>query len=344
MLHLRLSLHHDGSGGRLRARRITLAWLCLALALLPYPAWATEAHPPSGLDSAERFLLQGRADAAAAALHSVLVADPESGAAHLLLCRVWLSEGLGTQAAAECQAALADGLGNNSTAQDWTGRALGMQAAHAGMLAGLKLALGVHTAFEAAVTLDPTSEAACVDLGEYYIDAPAIVGGGSARALALAARIERALPAVSHRIRAMAAEKDKDLATAEREFQAEAAAGHTPGSLVDLATFYERHHEDRKAVETARETIAVDQALDATVVEAAGVLDDAHQTQLAEEAMRSYLSHGVRSDSAPAFRVLTTLGSLQARAGDKTEARTDYQQALALASQYRPAQKGLGAL
>ena len=142
----------------------------------------------------------------------------------------------------------------------------------------------------------------------------------------------------------MAAEREKDFDTAEREFQAEAEAGHTPGMLVDLAAFYDRRHADGKAAATARQTIANDHDLDATVVEAAGILDDEHQTQIAEEVMRSYVAHGEHSDTAPPFRVLTELGSLQARAGDREDARLDYQKALALASQYRAAQKGLGTL
>ena len=331
-------------GGSRRACWVAVALSFLSFLAIPAPAATTAIPPANGLVVAERALLEGRVDAASSTLDSMLATDPRNAAAHLLLCRVWLSEGLGTQAAGECQAALANGLGNNSTAQDWTGRALGMQAAHAGMLTGLKLAIQVKAAFETAVTLNPASEAACVDLGEYYTTAPVIVGGGNTRALALAARIEGTLPAVSHRIRAMAAEKDKDLETAEREFQAAAGAAHTPGALVDLAAFYGRHHQEDKAANTAQATIAADRNVDATVVEAANILDDAHQTQLAENAMRNYLTHGHRSDTAPAFRVLTTLGTLQARAGDKTDARVDYQQALALASQYRPAQKGLEAL
>ena len=305
---------------------------------------AVAANYVSPLASAEQALLNGEADTAAASLRMVLSANPSSGAAHLLLCRVWLSEGLGASAVAECQAALADGLARDSTAQDWTGRALGYQAQHAGLIKGLKLALSVRDAFETAVILRPENEAACVDLGEYYTAAPAIVGGGTEKALALATRLQGALPAVAHRIRAMEAERNKDLGTAEEEFQAEVAASRNAGTLVDLAAFYGRHHQDGKAVSTARETVEADRDCDATLVEAAGVFSDAHQVSLAAEAMRRYLAHGEKSDTAPTFRVYTALGKLLASAGDKEAARESYQQALALASGYAPAQKGLGAL
>ncbi len=323
------------------AKPALLLWLLAVLLLSGGQCTASVAQP---LAEARKALLDGNADQAAQELQNTLATDRSSGPAHLLLCRVWLSEGQTRDAIDECQAALANGLARDSAAQDWTGRALGHEAEHAGMVQGLKLALEVRTALETAVSLDPRSEAANVDLGEYYTAAPAIVGGGTEKALALAARIEGSLPAVSHRIRAMVAEKARDYATAEREFQAEASTGKTPGAMVDLAAFYDRRKETDKAAGVARETISADPEMDATVVEAAGILDDEHQTQLALSTIRAYLSHGDRSDAAPACRVHTVLGNMLARLGNKTEARAEYEESLRLASRYAPARKGLGAL
>ena len=293
---------------------------------------------------AQKALLEGQADVAEATLKKIVATQDSDGSAHLLLCRVWLSEDLPERAVSECQAALTNGLANSSEAQDWTGRALGRQAEHAGMISGLKLALEVRTAFEAAVHLDPGSEPACVDLGEYYAAAPAIVGGGESKALALASRLERTLPAVSHRIRAMVAEKDKDYRTAEAEFEAEARAGDSPGALVDLACFYQRRHQDGRAAEVARQTVVKDRITDSTVIEASSILDDVHQTDLAQDTMRRYIDHGTHSDTAPVFRVHAMLGRMLARDGDAQGAREQYKQALRMASQYRPAQKGLASL
>lgn len=323
----------------------TFAAFTLLLCCLPASAVSGSAPAlPHLFPGAERYLLQGRADDAAASLKASLVTEPANASAHLLLCRVFLSEELAAPAVSECQAALTNGLARDSAAQDWTGRALGLQASRAGMISGMKLAFQVRDAFEAAVNLDPNSEAACVDLGEYYTTAPSIVGGGNEKALALASRIERTLPQTAHRIRAMAAERDKDYATAEREFQAEVAAGHHPGAIVDLAAFYHRRHEIDRTVSTANTSIAADREVNSAVVEAALILDDVHQTEAAEQAMRSYLAHGGKTDAAPAFRVHTLLGKMLAKAGDKAGARAEFQQALALASQYAPAQKGLGSL
>ena len=288
--------------------------------------------------------MTGHADLASGQLQGLLAAQPSNGRAHLLLCRVFLSEGLLGEAVAECQSALADGLGHDSAAQDWAGRAEGRQAEHAGMLQGLKLAIQVHSAFETAVALDPRNEAACADLGEYYTDAPAIVGGGTGKASALADRVERSLPAVAHRIRAMVAEKEKDFRTAEREFRAAADAAHVPGPLVDLAVFYDRRHDREQAVAAPREVLKADPQNDSNVVGAAGILDAQQESSQAAEALRGYLAHDAQSDSEPAFRVHTQLGSMLARSGEKEAARAEFTKALSLASRYAPAQKGLGAL
>ncbi len=327
------------------SKRSRFVAIC-AFALCAAVAHATAQNAPAAkkLDSAEHLLLDGRADEASSALGAVLATDAGNGAAHLLLCRVYLSEGLSTPAATECESALADGLTHNSAAQDWAGRALGARADHAGMLSGLRLAGAVRFAFEAAFTLDPGSEAAAVDLGQYYTSAPAIVGGGNEKALTLAARIKRPMPEIAHRIRAMAAEKRDDLPTAEYEFQAEAAVAQRPGALIDLATYYGRHGQTAKAVSVAQNVIARDHPIDENMVEAAGVFSDASRPDLAEAALRSYLTHGLKSDRAPVFAVHTQLGTLLANRRDKGAARAEFNQALALAAHYLPAQKGLDAL
>ncbi len=292
------------------------------------------------LHGAEQSLLQGRADAAIAALRSA----PDSSAEHLLLCRAYLSKLHGSEASAECRTALKTGLANDSTAQDWAGRAFGMEADHAGPITGLKLAGQVRSAFKTAFELNPRNPAAANDLGEYYVSAPAIVGGGIDKASALADQIQSSMPEIAHRLRALIAEKHGDKTQAEREFLAATQVAQSPGAYVDLALFYMRGEALDKAAATARRAIALDRMLDANVVDAASTLNDAHQPGQAIPVLRSYLDHGHMSDAAPAFRVHTLLGEIFARAGDKANARKEFGAALALASDYAPARKGLDSL
>ena len=80
-----------------------------------------------------------------------------------------------------------------------------------GPLAGFGLARKVRSSFELAVQLDPANLAALSDLGEYYVAAPSIVGGGDDKARALAARMMPQSPAAAHRLLARLAESNKDL-------------------------------------------------------------------------------------------------------------------------------------
>lgn len=314
----------------------TFAALCLLL--------AATAAPAQDLRPAEQAVLQGRAAEATALLRSALDESPDNAAAHLLLCRNLLAEEHAAEAAAHCGQALNAGLSQDSAAQDWAGRAFGLQAQTAGPLAGLKLAVQVRNAFGNAYRLNPRNQAAANDLGEYYIDAPFVVGGGIDKASALAHKLEPTLPQTAHRLLALAAEEQGDPATAEREFLAATAVAQASGAYADLANFYVRQHNLPKAIEAARRGIALNRAFDANVIDNAAALNDAHQTPAAIEAMRAYLAHGQKSDQAPAFRVDTMLGHMFAAQGDKAAARSAFNAALQLAPEYTPARKGLNTL
>ena len=156
--------------------------------------------------------------------------------------------------------------------------------------------------------------------------------------------MQATLPEIAHRLRALAAQKHGDTDGAEREFIAATEVAHSAGTYVDLALFYVRQHQPDKAVAAARRSIAVNHAQTADLFDAASTLNDAHQPALALPVLRTYLQQGQLSDQAPAFRAHTLIGKILAAQGDTAGARQEFQAALALASGYAPAQKGLGAL
>lgn len=323
---------------RRRLHRILIAGVLTASAV---PCFATDIAD-SQRTASERVLMQGRADEAVAGLRNIVAANPKDGAAHLLLCRAFYAEEIADAAVSECEAALLV-LDKNSAAQDWMGRAYGIKASHSGPIAGYKLAGKVKTAFEAAVDLDPTNGDAANDLGEYYIGAPTIVGGGLDKAAVLASRVEAQLPQPSHRIRALAAEKDKNYTAAENEFRAAVAAGGgRPDAWTDLGGFYARHNAKDKAVDSLRHALSVDRIHDASLVDVASILLDMHiEPALTEQALRDYLASSTKSDAAPAFKVHVLLGKLLQSLGNKAGARDEFAQALALAHEYVPAQKAM---
>jgi tetratricopeptide (TPR) repeat protein len=291
--------------------------------------------------AAERALMQGQIDEAVTRAHRIAGANPNDGAAYLLLCRSFYAEEHVDKAIDACVKS-AQMLPRGSEAEDWLGRAYGMKAERAGPISGLTLALKVKAAFETAAALDPRNGAAANDLSEFYIDAPSIIGGGLDRAGALADHVEPLLPQQAHRMRALAAEKRKDYGTAEREFKAAVEVANQPDAWADLGMFYWQRGEPDKAVDALKQCLALDRTKDASIVDAASLLNQMHrEPELAEQALQEYLEGNAKSDAAPAIKVYVMLGKQQAGEGDKAEAKIEFDKALAMASSYAPARQAL---
>src|SRR5215472_4015736 len=175
---------------------------------------------------AERLLAQGRVDEANAALRQSLALQAGDAKAHLLECRVYYAQDMADAAVRECEQAVAID-GSSSDAELWLGKAYGLKASQANMLVAFSVAKKVHTAFERAVQLDGSNAAAMSALGQFYVEAPAIVGGGVDKAQALAPRLMAESPAKGHRLLALIANKKNDPKTAEAEYKSAIAVGHT---------------------------------------------------------------------------------------------------------------------
>jgi tetratricopeptide (TPR) repeat protein len=290
---------------------------------------------------ANALLQQGRVDEATASLREILAAQPGDAQAHQLLCRIYYAQEIADNAIHECELATTSAPASSDN-QMWLGRAYGFKASHANPLSALSLAIKVRIAFERAVQLDPENIHALNDLGEFYVAAPSIIGGGLDKAQALAARMQPHFPSQAHRLLALIAEKKKEDTIAEAEFSNAVAAGKTPEAYIDLGHFYERHHQPDKMVGALESGIATDRRKGPSLVDAASILTDAHRSpELAESLLRAYLSSSGKTDEAPAFKVHVQLGDLLAHQGDPAAAQREYAAALALASNYAPARKAM---
>jgi tetratricopeptide (TPR) repeat protein len=290
---------------------------------------------------ANALLQQGRVNEATVSLHEVLDVQPRDAEAHQLLCRIYYAQEMADHAIHECELAVANAP-DSSDNQMWLGRAYGFKAAHANPIAALSLAIKVRVAFERAVQLNPENIHAMNDLGEFYVEAPALIGGGLDKAQALAARMQPHFPAQAHRLLGLIAEKKKDDSLAEAEFNNAVAAGKTPETYIDLGQFYQRHHQPDKMLEALQSGISADHHKGPALVDAASILTAAHSSpELAESLLRTYLSSSAKTDDAPAFKVHVQLGELLAQRGDPDGAHREYAAALALAPNYAPARKAI---
>jgi len=305
---------------------------------------ATAQHAATfGLADAKRAVMQGRVTDAISKLHALVAANPQDGQAHLLLCRTYYSERLADPAVQECEAALQT-LNRNSGAQDWMGKVYGLKAEHAGPLTGFTLARKVKNAFETAVSLDPTNGEAIDDLGDYYLEAPAIVGGGTEKAKALADRSKGQDQTL--RLQASIAEKDKDFASAERYFKEHIRVTHDrPDTWLDLAGFYKQQNKIDQAVDALHHAQAATHDRGSILVGIAEMLNEMQrEPAIALSLLRVYLTGGNMDDSAPAFKAHVLLGKMLAARGEKAGAKIEFNTALALAPDYVPARKALASL
>jgi tetratricopeptide (TPR) repeat protein len=274
-------------------------------------------------------------------LQELITNAPGDAQAHQLLCRVYYAQEKIDPAIHECELAVTNAP-NVSDNQMWLARAYGHKAAHASPFSALGLAVKVHHDFERAVELDPQNFQAMSDLGEYYVAAPPLIGGGLDKAQDLAARMGPSFPAQSHRLLALIAEKKKDSSTAEAEYLAAVDAGKTPEAYIDLGDFYKRQNQLDKMIDALRSAVAADQRKGPPLVDAASTLSAAHTSpQLAISLLRTYLASSGKTDGAPAFKVHLQLGNLLAQDGDPEGAHREYLAAVALASNYVPARKAL---
>jgi tetratricopeptide (TPR) repeat protein len=290
---------------------------------------------------ANALLQQGRVDEAAASLREILSKQPGDAQAHQVLCRIYYAQEMADNAIHECELAAANDPASSDN-QMWLGRAYGFKASHANPLSALSLAIKVRTAFERAVDLDPENVHALNDLGEFYVDAPSLIGGGLDKGRALAARMQPHFPSQAHRLLALIAEKKRETAIAEAEFSNAVAAGKTPEAYIDLGHFYQRHNQPEKMTDALQSGIASDHRKGPCLVDAASIFTDAHKSpELAETLLRAYLSSSAKTDDAPAFKVHVQLGDLLAHQGNPAAAHREYAAALSLASNYAPARKAM---
>ena len=178
--------------------------------------WAQE--PGRTLEKANAALQAGEADRALTLIASLPQSGEEIAEAQRLECRVRFRLEQWSAAVAACQQAV-NLDPENSDDHLWLGRALGEKASRASFMTAYTLAKQAFQQFQTATRLNPRNAAALADLGEYYVDAPAVLGGGLDKAENVAAALDPIDPARASELRAEIAEERNDWSAAEQEFE-----------------------------------------------------------------------------------------------------------------------------
>jgi tetratricopeptide (TPR) repeat protein len=303
-------------------------------------AGASAQAPDTNLAQANALLQAGEADKAMAVLEPAVEQNDGDAEAHNLECRVWLSVGRTDAAVKECEKAVSLDP-RNSNEHLWLGRALGDKADHAPFMSAYSLAKRVRSEFEEAVRLDPRNVEALASLGEFYCEAPGVVGGGLDKAEALVLQLDKVDAAQAHELRARIAEQRKDYDEAEHELRQSIAVGaHPADQWMELASFYrrrERWNEMVAAVRSGANAAQRDKHSAVALYDGAGTLAAANrELPLAAKLLEDYLASPNKTEEAPAFAAYARLARVKEQLGDRDAANRDRAAAAALAHDYKP--------
>jgi tetratricopeptide (TPR) repeat protein len=300
------------------------------------------------LSQANDALQAGQADKALALLKTLpsqleSVPDPTLSLAEAanLECRVRLTLEEWDAAVTHCEQAVRL-QEQNAFYHLWLGRALGRKADKASFLTAFGLAKRTRSEFEESVRLDPGNAEALADLGDFYRQAPGVVGGGIDKAQAIASKLDKLDPASAHVLHGWIAEEQKDYANAEQELKQAIAAGKHPAlQWATLAGFYsrrKRYSEMDSALHSVIGAAQRDQRGSVALYDGAGLLIEAKRDPaMAAKMLDDYLAGSQKTEDAPAFAAHVRLARLDSELGNPAAANRERAEALALANEFKPA-------
>jgi tetratricopeptide (TPR) repeat protein len=298
--------------------------------------------PTSTLAHANAALQSGQADKALSLLQQLPQGGAQDPQARNLACRVEYTLADWDAAIHDCQNAIRLDP-QNSDNHLWLGRALGEKASRASFISAYSLAKKVLAEFQQAAQLDPNNGEAFSDLGEFYQEAPGVVGGGLDKAENVADHLDTVDPVRANELRAGIAGQRGDYAQAESWLRkALAVSPHPAYQWAALARFYAergRWDEMDNAIHNCEAAAARDPRAAVALYDAAGVLIKfKREPELAAKLLQLYLASPDKTEQAPAFVAYARLASLQQKLGDQANAQVALTAASELAHEYRPVQ------
>jgi tetratricopeptide (TPR) repeat protein len=286
------------------------------------------------------LLSAGRMDEALRSLNGRVQAAPNDAEAYHLLSRAYFHLKKWDQAISSGEKAV-ELDSNKSDYYLWLARAYGEKAEASNFMTAAGLVRKIRGNFEKAVALNGANVDARTDLAEFYVEAPAFMGGGTDKAAAQAQAISQHDAARAHWVNAKIAEKKKDNGTAEREYQAAITADPDADYWLNLASFYRRNNRYNEMDAAVTKAIAANRKKTNSLFDAATLLLEAQRNlPIAASLVRNYLTL-VPTEEAPTFEAHYVLGQILEKQGDKKAAAVEYRASLSLASNYSPAQEAL---
>jgi len=233
---------------------------------------------------------------------------------------------------------------SNGTYHLWLGRAYGDKASHVSFLFATGWARKVAQEFETAVKLSPRDLEARFDLLQFYLEAPALVGGGRLKAQAEAREIAAIDPVQGYLARAMEYEQDKrwdearqELTRATTEFPRDSVA------FTNLADFLLDRQDYAGAESNGARALELDPGnIKAKFHHSAAAVGLKRDLPAAEKTLLELAAGPLDDDSNPGFEdVYYWLGRAYQEEGKAAEALEAFQTALKFDPEHKAAKTAL---
>jgi len=224
----------------------------------------------------------------------------------------------------------------------WLGRACGAKASHVFFAKAFGWARRVVKEFETARRLDPKDLDVRFDLLQFYLEAPAIAGGGKDKAEAEAREIARLDPSKGYTARASVFRKDEKWDLAKKELVQATVDYPNADSFKDLAEYLFDRKDYKGALDNAKKALALRAESKRTrLLAAASSIRLRSDLESAARTLQE-LAEGSLDDEDPSFEeVYYWLGECHLEKGEKDKARKAYQSALVFDPDYDEAKKGV---
>lgn len=223
------------------------------------------------------------------------------------------------------------------------GAAYAQQIQTLGFMEQGRLAPKIKTEFEKAVERGPSNVDARNALAQFYLRAPAIVGGSKEKAMEQLAAIKEIDPREGHLLSARVYMTDKNYDAAEKEYKAMLSADANDVDAHFQMGFLHQAKEDYARASTAFEKVLKldDKHHGAAYQIGRTALFSGENLERGAEALTSYLKTqpgpGLPSWAHAHWR----LGDIYAKMGDTDRARTEYETALKLDPELKEAKEAL---
>jgi len=218
----------------------------------------------------------------------------------------------------------------------WLGHGYTRQLATANFIRKGIIGRRIGAEYGKAVELDPSSIPAAEARLDFFLEAPAIAGGGADKATAEAERIRALSPYHGGFAQAKIAEKAKDWQRAEREYRSLVRAyPDSSRPIVSLALLLQNQERYTEALASIDERLAIapnDTAVLYQLGRTAALSGQA--LKRGEEALRKVLALFGESEPLSRASVHYRLGMIREKESDPAGARAAYDSALALSPRY----------